>query len=385
MSGSLRGLRRWSGLVAVAACVGLVSVACGGAPTSAGGGSGGGTGEDAALQKVYDSMDEISDAQERREKLIELAKAEGGQVVWYTAFNQDDVAELSKEFTAATGIKISVYRAGSSTVRQRTEQEAGGGGIRADLISVTGSDPGILASEGHYAQLETPVTDQLIPEAVFPDWFGDQVYVFAPAWNAKAIPPNKAPKDYLDMLENFTDQMVVEQTDADWLFGMVAYLQAEEGMSEDDALGLVGEVLKKSTPFDGHTAMTELVAAGQFDISPTNYHYRVMKTIDDGGKLAWDPAIDPLISEFGGTGIAKGVKHPAAALLLAEYLMVDNQQKQWVKSQRTPTLKSAKDDQVGAYADPETTLFFIDYAKLIPSITEYQQKFAALLGETGKK
>ncbi|MGV9796527.1 ABC transporter substrate-binding protein [Mycobacterium sp. NPDC003449] len=347
--------------------------------------SGGGeqtTAGDSKLQEVYDGLAGVDDLAARRQKLTELAKQEGGVVTWYTAFNADDVTAIVDDFKKKTGITINVYRAGSATVRQRSEQEASGGGIRADVLSATGSDPGILAQEGHYAELKSPVLDQLIPQAVFPTWFGDQVYPFVVAWNSGAYPAGSVPKDYQDLLTNYTDGMAIEQTDADWLYGMVALLQKQNGMTEDDALRLVGDAVKRSTPFDGHTSMTELIAAGQFKISPDNYHYRVLKTIEDGGKMDWSPKVGPVISEFGGTGIATGAGHPAAGLLLAEYLMIDNQQGQWATSQRTSTLKDAK---IGLAADPDAEIFYIDYGGLIPNITHYQKLFADMLAATGKK
>ena len=84
------------------------------------------------LREGYVGLAGDSDLQSRRQKLIALAKKEGGSVTWYTAFNADDVAAINKDFKAKTGITVKLYRAGSSTVRQRTEQEASGGGIRAD-------------------------------------------------------------------------------------------------------------------------------------------------------------------------------------------------------------------------------------------------------------
>jgi hypothetical protein len=38
---------------------------------------------------------------------------------------------------------------------------------------------------------------------------------------------------------------------------------------------------------------------------------------------------------------------------------------------------------VGAYSDPESSLFFIDYGELIPNITRYQKLFTDMLGQTG--
>jgi iron(III) transport system substrate-binding protein len=375
------GTRR-RGFVALLAAGSLALAACGGSPTVTAGAGGGKSDPEAdkKLEEVYAQLNGVSDPQARRQRLIALAKDEGGSVTWYTAFNDDDAAALVKDFKAKTGVTVRLYRAGSGTVRQRTEQEASGGGIRADVISATGSDPGILAKEGHYAGLKTPITGRLIPQAVFPTWFGDQVYPFVAAWNSGAY--QTAPKDYKDLLTNFAGAgMAIEQTDADWLYGMVELLKKQDGMTEEAALKLVGDAVRKSTPFDGHTSMTELIAAGQFKISPDNYHYRVLKTIKDGGKLAWNPKIGPIISEFGGTGIAKGAAHPAAALLLAEYLMIDNQEIQWVASQRTSTLKGAR---IGVAATPDAEIFYIDYNGLIANITRYQKLFGDMLAATGK-
>ena len=380
MSGSWGG-GRVRVIAALIAVVAVALAACGSPPTVSGNGATGAV-SDSKLQQVYDDLAGVNDLQARRQKLTELAKQEGGVVTWYTAFNADDVSAIVDDFKEKTGVTINVYRAGSATVRQRTEQEASGGGIRADVLSATGSDPGILAQEGHYAELKSPMLQQLIPQAVFPSWFGDQVYPFVVAWNTGAYPDGRLPKDYPDLLTNYTDGMAIEQTDADWLYGMVALLREQNRMTEDDALKLVGEAVKRSTPFDGHTSMTELIAAGQFKIAPDNYHYRVLQTIKDGGKMAWSPKIGPIVSEFGGTGIARGAAHPAAALLLAEYLMIDNQQGQWATSQRTSTLKDAK---IGVAADPSAQIYYIDYNGLIPSITRYQKLFAEMLAATGKK
>jgi iron(III) transport system substrate-binding protein len=380
MSGSWGG-GRVRVIAALIAVVAVALAACGSPPTVSGNGETSAV-SDSKLQQVYDDLAGANDLQARRQKLTELAKQEGGVVTWYTAFNADDVSAIVDDFKEKTGVTINVYRAGSATVRQRTEQEASGGGIRADVLSATGSDPGILAQEGHYAELKSPMLQQLIPQAVFPSWFGDQVYPFVVAWNTGAYPDGRLPKDYPDLLTNYTDGMAIEQTDADWLYGMVALLREQNRMTEDDALKLVGEAVKRSTPFDGHTSMTELIAAGQFKIAPDNYHYRVLQTIKDGGKMAWSPKIGPIVSEFGGTGIASGAAHPAAALLLAEYLMIDNQQGQWATSQRTSTLKDAK---IGVAADPSARIYYIDYNGLIPSITRYQKLFADMLAATGKK
>jgi ABC-type Fe3+ transport system substrate-binding protein len=380
MSGSWGG-GRVRVIAALIAVVAVALAACGSPPTVSGNGETGAV-SDSKLQQVYDDLAGVNDLQARRQKLTELAKQEGGVLTWYTAFNADDVSAIVDDFKEKTGVTINVYRAGSATVRQRTEQEASGGGIRADVLSATGSDPGILAQEGHYAELKSPMLQQLIPQAVFPSWFGDQVYPFVVAWNTGAYPDGRLPKDYPDLLTNYTDGMAIEQTDADWLYGMVALLREQNRMTEDDALKLVGEAVKRSTPFDGHTSMTELIAAGQFKIAPDNYHYRVLQTIKDGGKMAWSPKIGPIVSEFGGTGIASGAAHPAAALLLAEYLMIDNQQGQWATSQRTSTLKDAK---IGVAADPSARIYYIDYNGLIPSITRYQKLFADMLAATGKK
>jgi iron(III) transport system substrate-binding protein len=376
---------RLPAIISVAALA--VATACGAPPTSSGGG---GAGFDTAkgdtaqrLDSVYDQVGTDPDVAARREKLIELARAEGGTLTWYTAFNQTDAEDVVARFGERTGIEVRLYRAGSSTVRQRAEQEAQSGEIRADVMSLTGSDPAVAAEQGFYAELKTPVTDRLIPEAVFPTWVGDQIYPFVPAWNTDVVPPDRVPKNYVELLSNFRDGgMVLEVTDQDWFFGMVQLLKERNGMTEDAAIELIRQAAAAATPFDGHTLMTELIGAGEYQISPDNYHYRVESLIDDGAPLAWSPAIGPIIGGFGGSGIVATAQHPAAALLFMEYVMTDVQDEHWKGNGRTPT---TKDTKLGILSDPAVELYLLDYAALMPDIEHWQDLYQQLVQASGKK
>lgn len=373
-------------LVAAAAIVGTVA-ACGGAPTS---GSGGGGGFDEArteaaqrLRAVYDELGDETDVAARRAALIELAKAEGGAVTWYSAFAQNDAERVVEAFQEETGIEVRLYRAGSSTVRQRAEQESQAGSIRADVMSLSGSDPGVAAEQNYYAELDTPVTDRLVPEAVFDTWVGDQIYPFVPAWNTNRVPPDRVPTSYVDLLTDFRDGgMVLEVTDQDWFYGMVELLTTREGMTEDAAIQLIREAAAASTPFDGHTLMTELIGAGEYAISPDNYHYRVEGLIDDGAPMAWSPDIGPIVGGFGGSGIVSTVEHPAAALLFLEYIMTDVQDVHWKDNGRTPT---TKDTKLGIMATPGVELLLLDYDAMMPEIEHWQNLYQELVQASGKK
>lgn len=73
------------------------------------------------------------------ESIIEKAKAERSMLIYYASGDQEAVpwiAEFEKEY----GIAVDRYRASTSTVLQRFEQEAGSGAQTADVVVMSGID-----------------------------------------------------------------------------------------------------------------------------------------------------------------------------------------------------------------------------------------------------
>ena len=65
--------------------------------------------------------------------------------------------------------------------------------------------------------------------------------------------------------------------------------------------------------------MAQLTAAGEFDVTVNSYLHTVKELMDDGAPLAWEPAVEPLVSRADGVAIVKDAEHPAAALLFVTF------------------------------------------------------------------
>lgn len=371
-----------SRLALCALAVTLVTLGgCGQVPTSA---SDPGAANDAKaktaakLAEVYRQLDGL-DAAARRAKLVELAKAEGGKLTWYTAAADDDTTPLIKQFTQETGVDVQLYRASSATVLQRTVQEASAGRIRGDVLNLSGLDPTIASHEGLYAKLETPVAKDMVEGAVHDDWIADQLYPFVVTWNTNRVPKGQEPKSYRDLLTRFRDgNLAFESTDYNWLFGMVDVL-TEQGMSEDEAIGLIGEAARGGVPVTGHTLISQLLVAGEYKATVNAYHYRSQRQVELGNPAAWQPALQPIITTLSGTGISASTERPAAALLFVEFQLT-GEQEYWVKAGRTPTNKNYR----GGIHRFDVELRLIDDEKLYSELSKWDKLYSEMMQSSGR-
>lgn len=362
--------------------VAVTAMGCGGGPNAASTESSESFESTAAdtseqLQKVYDELDGLSGKQ-RTDKLIELAEKEDGPIVWYTAAADDDTAPLIKRFKEETGLDVEVYRASSATVLARTLEEAKAGRIRGDILNFSGLDPTIASNEGLYADLETPIADDMIEGTVHDDWIADQLYPFIVARNTDRV--KQAPESYKDLLTQFEDgELAFEATDSNWLFGVVQVLMEEDGMSEQEALDLVAAAARKGVPVVGHTLISELLASGQYAAAATTYHYRSVRQVESGAPIAWEPQPGPIITTVSGTGIAATTPRPASALLFVEFQLT-SQQDYWVDAGRTPT----NTNYPGGILAQDFELFILDDQAMFDDLKKWDDLYAEMMQSSGR-
>ena len=127
----------------------LALVSCGAPPTAPPAGSGSDNGPSKFQQ--YEGLK----GQERRDRLIKDAKAEG-EVSLYTSMTSDVAGTVTKAFTDQTGIKVNLYRADSETVLQRILQEARANHAGADVVETDALEMASLGKE----QLVEPYTGE---------------------------------------------------------------------------------------------------------------------------------------------------------------------------------------------------------------------------------
>jgi iron(III) transport system substrate-binding protein len=320
--------RSWKGRAAVCALL-IVMAACGGSPTAEPEESGTGFTDLRAktAQKIEDINRELEglSPDQRRKELIAMAAKEGGQVSVYGSTNLDEMGPIIDEFEDATDITVNYYRANSEDVLQRLIEEARADFRGVDVVNTNGPEMTIIDREHLLAPYETPVADDITPQGVHETWIWMYINTFTPAWNTNQITPAEAPRSWVDVLTKFKGELAMEAADIDWFATLVKYFQEKEGMSEDEAVELFKDAAAGGVVVDGHTLMTELLAAGEFGVAASPYLHRVLQLKGDGAPIEWEPAIEPLVARPNGIAIHSAAKSVASAMLFSEYVLTDAQ------------------------------------------------------------
>jgi iron(III) transport system substrate-binding protein len=133
-----------------------------------------------------------------------------------------------------------------------------------------------------------------------------------------------------------------------WFAAIVKHFQANEGMSEEAAVDVFRQVAANSQSVDGHTAASDFLVAGQFDVSPNVYAHRIMQLQDEGAPVEWQPAVQPVVAEPTGIALLKNARNPAGGLLYIDWVLSeDGGQKIFVDQQRTPSHVEVAETVVG--------------------------------------
>jgi iron(III) transport system substrate-binding protein len=265
------------------------------------------------------------DPKARRQKLTELALAEGGTVTIYGVTSLDDMSEQIDAFEEATGLTVNYFRAGHEDVLQRVLEEAKAEFRGADAVNENGAEMAFIDNEGLLAPLDTPVAETTT-RGDSGNWLWGFIDIYSAAWNTDLVSPAEAPKTWEDVLTNYEGQVLIDSGDVEWFATLVEdYFMAEKGMTEDEALDLFRDAAKTSTFVDGHTFMADLVAAGEYKVAASPFRHGVIGLMGDDAPLAWEPAVEPLVARPEGMGVHATAEHPASGLLFVEWYVTDGQ------------------------------------------------------------
>lgn len=141
-------------------------------------------------------------------KELEEAARREGQVTWYTAHTDGETAQLAAEgfMRQYPGIKVGTSRLTAQVAYERLRQDLRNGVPPCDVFSTT--DVGhneALKSEGRLARLQPVNAAGLLPEfqGMDPDgtYFTTLAELVLPIHNTAKVPPDRAPKDWRDLLD----------------------------------------------------------------------------------------------------------------------------------------------------------------------------------------
>jgi iron(III) transport system substrate-binding protein len=311
---------------AAAASAVLILAACGGNPTASNsddnGGSGGGQTD---AEKLYEEIAGLS-GQERRDRLVELAAEEGGLTL-YTSMTADVADAVTEAFTDTFDIDVSTYRAGSETVLQRVLQESDADFPGNDVVETNATELLALQQEGVITSCIDQERVDMVPQAgQFDAWTATRFNLFSPSWNTDLVSGDQIPTSWEDLADpKYDGTLSMELGDYDWYLTLKQYW-LDNGKSEDEVDQLFNDMVDGAKLVKGHTVQAELMSAGEFGVTASNYTYIVQRAKADGAPVEVEPFVDPVIARPNGGSCMKTAENPATAMLFMDWLLTEGQQ-----------------------------------------------------------
>ena len=286
------------------------------------------------LPAAAQSLNEYQGA-DRMEKIIAAARMEGA-VTFYTTIAEKDLPVVLKPFEQKYGIKVTTWRAGTDKVLQRAIQEARAGRNEMDAVHFGSPEMEALAREKVLAPVTSPVHRDLLENSVpkHRQWAATILSVWVQAYNTQLVKKADLPKTYQDLLDpKWKGKLGIEGKDDDWFATVVQQLGGEAKGVEffRKLIQANGLSVRK-----GHTLLTNMVVSGEVPLALTVYNYMPQQAKAKGAPIDWF-AIEPAIARSNAVGVAAKPKHPAAALLLYEYLLGPDGQKAMTSIDYVPT------------------------------------------------
>jgi len=256
---------------------------------------------------------------DRAQMLIEGAKQEGELMLYFSNSWMTNV--VSKEFGKKYPfLKVSVSRSGGGDkLLKRVMEEYAAGRSKVDAIETSAGHLMILHEQGVLQEYHTPEA------AFYPNdvkeqgkagvyFMGDRELYYALGFNTDAVPPDEAPKSYLDMLDpKWKGRMSAAggSTGARWIGTLL------HGMGRDYVEKLSRQDIKihNITP----AAMITLVVSGEVPLSPNLGRTNTTLSIKKGAHVAWR-AFSPVLTTVGCSGMITRAPHPHAAVLFLDYV-----------------------------------------------------------------
>jgi iron(III) transport system substrate-binding protein len=255
---------------------------------------------------------------ERNKILIERAKVER-IVNYYGSTSTGDLQDLFKGFKQQYPfIEVRYTRLGAPALVSKLTSEYQGGVHNADVVSVRGTLFPDLISKKIVGKYKSPLTQFL--RKGFADDDGYLVGFYATGYtliyNTTKVKPNEVPKSYEDLVDpKWKGRLVMDREEYDWLAGMIDILGDKKAVAFFKRL-----VDDQKLAFNrGHTLMTQLLAAGEYDLMVDGYVPNAVQFKNARAPIDFVFTNPTLVKPPQSIGITSNAPHPYAAALLIDY------------------------------------------------------------------
>lgn len=262
---------------------------------------------------------------DRQDKLEAAARAEG-QLSWYTSLAGDAYQVLAKQFNAKYPyIKVNVFRGAQNEVVTRVKQELAAGGASADAIELTSDGVKLFDEQGQLVDFFNK-EGALLPADYKKDGANGTIRYGAArisyigfGYNTTKVGPSLVPKT-LDDLANpglaRQTSIASSTTGVRWIGSVLHDMGDKKGSEFLKTLAKGG---MKVQALSG-AALMGFVASGEVGASPTVFEDHATLQKAKGAPVEWMP-VGSVVPNVGDVAILKGAKHPAAAVLMNDFLL----------------------------------------------------------------
>ena len=318
---------------------------------------------------------------DRAQKIIAAAKKEGSLSL-YTTLAANNLRALIGPFEEKYGIKVTVWRASTSKVLQRTVSEAAAGRYEVDAIHFGAPQLEALHRENILQPVKSPVLRELGPGEV-PDhreWAATILQIYVQVYNTNLIKKQDLPKTYEDLLDpKWKGKLGIENEAWPW------YARLAKQMGESKSAKLFGDIVAANgmSAHRGETALNNLVIAGDVPLALTDYLHIAQSSRKKGAPIDWF-ALKPTIARANGIGIARHAPHPNAALLFYDYMLsADGAQKTFLALGYVPT-----NDKLPSELPKDLRVFQVEPAVVLDEVGKWSHTFEEVFlkqsGQAGK-
>jgi len=277
--------------------------------------------------------------QQRRQRLYEGAKSEG-EAVFYANMDVSAMKPLTDGFmNRYPGTKAASVHFSGAAIITRLDSEARAGKPLSDVV--LSGQLGVLGliEKKIAARYRSPERE------FFRDGFKDKdglwtaymTNVMVSAYNTRQVSKDEAPRTVEDLLKpRWKGKLTMDSQSYVWFGTMMQYLGEETGLRFMKRLNEQNISHQR-----GRRLMTQLVAAGEFDMAVETNLNSVLTLSKQGAPLSFAP-IQPYFLSPSLVFMSADAPHPYTAALFIDYLLSEEGQKIVVKTNRMPANSKVK-------------------------------------------
>jgi len=278
-------------------------------------------------------------AHERQQRLYELAKGEGEAVI-YANMDVSAMKPLTDGFMKRyPGTQTASVHFSGASIITRLESEARAGKPLSDVV--LSGQLGVLALIDKKIALRYRSPAREFFRAGLKDhdglWTAYMTNVMVSAFNTRNVKKDEAPRNVNDLLRpRWKGRLTMDSQSYVWFGTMLQYLGDEAGVRFMKQLNEQNIAHQR-----GRRLMTQLVAAGEFDMAVETNLNSVLTLAKQGAPLSFAP-IQPYFLSPSLVFMSANAPHPYTGALFVDFLLSEEGQKIVVTTNRMPANSKVK-------------------------------------------